>query len=68
MIQPGTLSDDFTVVAWTDEGEIMGIRHKTYPLEGVQYHPESFLTLEGPALLKNFLAIGAKAAEMQNEK
>ena len=33
----------------------MGVRHKTYPLEGVQYHPESFLTLEGTQLLKNFI-------------
>ena len=55
IIQPGTLSDEFEVVAWTEEGEIMGIRHKTFPLEGVQYHPESFLTLEGTRLLKNFL-------------
>ncbi len=55
IIQPGTLSDEFEVVAWTEEGEIMGIRHKTFPLEGVQYHPESFLTLEGTKLLKNFL-------------
>ena len=55
VIQPGTLSDEFEVVAWTEEGEIMGIRHKTFPLEGVQYHPESFLTLEGTRLLKNFL-------------
>jgi anthranilate synthase/aminodeoxychorismate synthase-like glutamine amidotransferase len=57
VVQPATLSDDFSVVAWTDQGEIMGIRHKTYPLEGVQYHPESFLTLEGTHLLKNFLEI-----------
>ncbi len=55
VIQPGTLSDEFEVVAWTEEEEIMGIRHKTFPLEGVQYHPESFLTLEGTQLLKNFL-------------
>ena len=55
VIQPGTLSDEFEVVAWTEEGEIMGIRHKRFPLEGVQYHPESFLTLEGTQLLKNFL-------------
>ena len=55
VIQPGTLSDEFEVVAWTEEGEIMGIRHKSFPLEGVQYHPESFLTLEGTRLLKNFL-------------
>ncbi len=55
IIQPGTLPDEFEVVAWTEEGEIMGVRHKTFPLEGVQYHPESFLTLEGTRLLKNFL-------------
>ena len=38
-----------------DEGEIMGVRHRSWPLHGVQFHPESFLTLEGPQLLKNFL-------------
>jgi anthranilate synthase/aminodeoxychorismate synthase-like glutamine amidotransferase len=55
VIQPGTLSPDFDVVAWTDQDEIMGVRHKSWPLEGVQYHPESFLTLEGVGLLKNFI-------------
>jgi anthranilate synthase/aminodeoxychorismate synthase-like glutamine amidotransferase len=46
---------DFVVAAWTTEGEIMGVRHRTWPLHGVQFHPESFLTLEGPKLLKNFV-------------
>jgi anthranilate synthase/aminodeoxychorismate synthase-like glutamine amidotransferase len=46
---------DFIVSAWTDEGEIMGVRHRTWPLHGVQFHPESFLTVEGPKLLRNFL-------------
>ena len=46
---------EFEVSAWTDEGEIMGIRHKEYPLEGVQFHPESILTAEGRKLLQNFL-------------
>jgi len=55
VIQPGTLPDELEVVAWTDQDEIMGVRHKRYPLEGVQFHPESFLTLEGTKLLKNFL-------------
>lgn len=55
VIQPGTLPDELEVVAQTEEGEIMGIRHKTHPLEGVQFHPESFLTLEGAKLLQNFL-------------
>jgi anthranilate synthase/aminodeoxychorismate synthase-like glutamine amidotransferase len=57
VIQPGTLRDDFEVVARTDQGEIMGVRHRSWPLEGVQYHPESFLTLEGIHLLKNFLSL-----------
>ncbi len=46
---------DFLVTAWTDEDEIMGVRHRAWPLHGVQFHPESFLTLEGPRLLKNFV-------------
>jgi anthranilate synthase/aminodeoxychorismate synthase-like glutamine amidotransferase len=46
---------DFIVTAWTDDNEIMGVRHRAWPLHGVQFHPESFLTLEGPKLLKNFV-------------
>jgi anthranilate synthase/aminodeoxychorismate synthase-like glutamine amidotransferase len=46
---------DFLITAWTDENEIMGVRHRRWPLHGVQFHPESFLTLEGPTLLKNFV-------------
>ncbi len=49
---------DFEVCAWTEEGEIMGVRHKTWQLHGVQFHPESFLTVEGPKLLRNFVEIG----------
>ena len=48
---------DFVVTAWTDEDEIMGVRHKIWPLHGVQFHPESFLTVEGPKLLANFVRI-----------
>ncbi len=48
---------DFVICAWTQEGEIMGVRHRNWPLHGVQFHPESFLTIEGPKLLKNFLEI-----------
>jgi anthranilate synthase/aminodeoxychorismate synthase-like glutamine amidotransferase len=64
VIRPGTLSDEFEVAAWADgppdengrvEPEIMGVRHKQYPLHGVQFHPESFLTLRGTDLLKSFL-------------
>lgn len=46
---------DFVISAWTKENEIMGVRHKTWPLHGVQFHPESFLTIEGPKLLANFI-------------
>ena len=60
-IQPDTLSDDFDVSAWSEpaEGErvIMGIRHKQFPLFGMQFHPESFLTDCGPELLRRFLAV-----------
>ncbi len=51
---------DFVVTAWTDEQEIMGVRHKSWPLHGVQFHPESFLTLEGPRLLKNFMEMSGQ--------
>jgi anthranilate synthase/aminodeoxychorismate synthase-like glutamine amidotransferase len=57
VIRPGTVPADFEVSAWTAEDEIMGIRHKSWPLHGVQFHPESFLTLEGPKLLANFLRL-----------
>lgn len=50
---------DFEICAWTEEGEIMGIRHRSWPLHGVQFHPESFLTVEGPRLLENFVKIKA---------
>jgi anthranilate synthase/aminodeoxychorismate synthase-like glutamine amidotransferase len=62
VIRPGTLSDDFVVTAWTKEDEIMGVRHKSWPLHGVQFHPESFLTIEGHRLLQNFLAISTLTA------
>lgn len=57
IIKEDTLPDFLEVTARADDDEIMGIRHKEYPLEGVQFHPESFLTEEGPRLLKNFLAL-----------
>ena len=50
-----TLPPELEVTAWTDEGEIMGVRHRTLPIEGVQFHPESVLTPEGPKLMANFL-------------
>ena len=56
--RPG-LSSDFLVDAWTDDGEIMGMRHQTLPIYGVQFHPESVLTPEGVHLLRNFLSVQA---------
>jgi anthranilate synthase/aminodeoxychorismate synthase-like glutamine amidotransferase len=50
-----TLNGDFEISAWTDQKEVMALRHKSAPLEGVQFHPESFLTVEGTKLLTNFL-------------
>ena len=49
------IKDKFEISAWTNEGDIMGIRHKEYTLEGVQFHPESILTKEGHDILRNFI-------------
>lgn len=58
VIDPPTLPDELLVSAWTDTGgvrQIMGVRHKSFPLEGWQFHPESFLTEPGIELLRRFL-------------
>jgi len=55
IIRSGTLPADYEVSSWTQANEIMGVRHKHWPLEGVQFHPESFLTEQGEMLLANFL-------------
>lgn len=57
IIKPETLPDCLIVNAWTDQDEIMGVRHKDFPLWGVQFHPESILTDEGKKLLRNFIEI-----------
>ena len=54
-VPEASLPEHFEVCARADEDEVMGIRHKELPVEGVQFHPESFLTTEGPKLLQNFL-------------
>ena len=55
-IEKSSIPDVLEVTAWTEDGEIMGVRHKTLAIEGVQFHPESILTEHGHAMLKNFLA------------
>ncbi len=66
VIDPGTLSDEFEMTAWTtnDDGslEVMAIEHREHPIFGVQFHPESFLSESGPELLKNFLKVSAAGA------
>nr|WP_315427248.1 aminodeoxychorismate/anthranilate synthase component II [uncultured Albidiferax sp.] len=59
-IERSTCPADLEITAWTDDGEIMGVRHKCLAIEGVQFHPESILTEHGHAMLKNFLDQGAR--------
>ncbi len=54
-----TVPDGLEVSAWAEDGEIMGLRHRRFPIEGVQFHPESILTVEGKRLLRNFLEMPA---------
>lgn len=60
LIRKDTLPRCLEITAWTDTGEIMGVRHKEFILEGVQFHPESILTTVGKDLLRNFLLLGRK--------
>ena len=55
VMERDSLPETLEITAWTDDGEIMGVRHKSLPVEGVQFHPESILSEHGHALLKNFL-------------
>ena len=55
VVYPETVPDCLEVTAWTDNGLVMGLRHKEYPVEGVQFHPESIMTPVGKSLLQNFL-------------
>ena len=59
IIDPPTVPETLIVNAHTEEGEIMGVRHREYPVHGVQFHPESILTRHGKDLLKNFLGIAS---------
>ena len=55
-VTAASLADQLEVTARTADGEVMGVRHLTYPIEGVQFHPESVLTPLGPELARNFLS------------
>jgi anthranilate synthase/aminodeoxychorismate synthase-like glutamine amidotransferase len=57
IVEKDTLPDCLLITASTDEGEIMGLRHKERPVFGVQFHPESILTKYGPRILQNFLEV-----------
>jgi anthranilate synthase component II len=54
-IERGSCPAELAATAWTDDGEIMGVRHRSLPIQGVQFHPESILTEHGHAMLRNFL-------------
>ncbi len=62
VVEPGTLPEELAVSAWTHDGVVMGLRHRHHPTYGVQFHPESVLTREGPRVLVNFLRRRALAA------
>ncbi|MBK7718086.1 MAG: aminodeoxychorismate/anthranilate synthase component II [Simplicispira sp.] len=61
-IERASCPEVLEITAWTDDGEIMGVRHKTLAIEGVQFHPESILSEHGHALLRNFLSPAAPSA------
>jgi anthranilate synthase/aminodeoxychorismate synthase-like glutamine amidotransferase len=66
VVRPDEVHSDLEVCAWTQdpgvEREVMGVRHRRHPIHGVQFHPESFLTVEGVTLLKNFLQLPSRNA------
>ena len=57
LVKNETFPASLEITAWTEEQEIMGLRHREFPIHGVQFHPESILTLEGKKLLNNFLSL-----------
>jgi anthranilate synthase component 2 len=66
VIERESLPDCLEITAWTEDGEIMGVRHRTLPIEGVQFHPESILTEHGHAMLANFLRTPASRPQQEH--
>ena len=65
VVERTSLPAELEVTAWSTDGLVMGMRHRTYPVQGIQFHPESILTDEGPALIRGWLAgvkVGAQVA------
>ena len=62
-LKPSTIPDTLEVSARTPDGVIMGVRHKHFPIEGIQFHPESILTTEGPKIVKNWMKLAYKESQ-----
>ena len=56
VVEEQSISSDFIITAYSEDGVVMGIRHRNQPLEGIQFHPESILTTEGPRLIQNWMS------------
>jgi anthranilate synthase component 2 len=68
VVEEDSIPEDFEITSRSDDGVVMGVRHRTLPVEGVQFHPESILTTAGPALLANFLQeCGVKPATAERD-
>ncbi len=65
IVEKESFPDCLEVTSWTAEGEIMGLRHRNFAIEGVQYHPESIMTTEGKQLLRNFIQTYCQPAKKQ---
>ncbi|MEX2585450.1 MAG: aminodeoxychorismate/anthranilate synthase component II [Balneolaceae bacterium] len=65
VLDPYTIPDDLVVTSRSEDGVIMGVRHKTHPVEGIQFHPESILTTEGPKIVTNWLRLSVPAEKMK---